>query len=174
MPVEEKERVLPLIKPITPEMVHEEHHLQVELMKKKWGNIGFGGPMPDEERWFLSKVSHALWVLHYWDQKGPADRVLGSFGIPESVRKYIVDKYCFDEVAGAPVEKAQKRVDKYSEFEEWAGAHAGEQFTTEQLVEQSGFSHATTLKYLKESLYFKPIKKGLWEATSGTETKYSD
>jgi hypothetical protein len=165
---------MPLAQPITPDIVNAEHHYQWDLMKEKWGNIGFGGPMSHEDRWLTSKVTHAMWVLHYWDQKGPADRALASYGIPESVRNYVIAKYCVDETPGAAIERPQKRVDKYSEFEEWAGAHAGEQFTTEQLVEQSGFSHATTLKYLKESLYFKPIKKGLWEATSGTETKYSD
>lgn len=64
-----------------------------------------------------------------------------------------------EEVTARP----EKRADKYDAFVEWAETHLFEQFTTEQLVEQSGFSYPTTLKFLQESPTFRKVKKGLWE-----------
>lgn len=56
-----------------------------------------------------------------------------------------------------------KRADKYDALLEWAKDHLFEQFTTEQIVEVSGFSYPTTLKFLQESPTFRKVKKGLWE-----------
>lgn len=61
------------------------------------------------------------------------------------------------------VQALTKRADKYDALLEWAKDHLFEQFTTEQLVEISGFSYQTTLKFLQESPTFRKIKKGLWE-----------
>lgn len=158
---------MPLLVEINSSVVDAEHKQIWDELKEKWGNISHGGPMPWDERWRASKIVHGMWVLASWNGAGSADHLLRSYGIPEDVRHYIISKYCVGEELGADgPARAPKRADKYSEFEEWAEEHIGEQFTTEQLVEQSGFSHATTLKYLKTSLYFKPIKKGLWEATA--------
>jgi hypothetical protein len=66
-------------------------------------------------------------------------------------------------------EQMSSRAGKYVAFETWAKSHDGEQFTTEQLVEVSGFSHQTTLKYLADSLIFTKVKKGLWEVRNIAE-----
>jgi len=66
-------------------------------------------------------------------------------------------------------EQMSSRAGKYAAFETWARSHDGEQFTTEQLVEVSGFSHQTTLKYLSDSLFFMKVKKGLWEVRNIAE-----
>jgi hypothetical protein len=55
------------------------------------------------------------------------------------------------------------RSQRYAAFVNWARAHDGEQFTTEQLVEQSGFSYQTTLKFIDSHPNFNKIKKGLYE-----------
>ena len=57
------------------------------------------------------------------------------------------------------------RAEKYADFEEWAGQHRCEQFTTAQLVEKSGFSSQTILKYLKTTTHFTKIKQGLYECS---------
>lgn len=150
---------------ITPEIAKQEHDFQWAYLKQKYGNVHHGGSMPEEERWRTSKVDHGLAVLQGWNGAGSADILLRSYGIPEDVRIYLIEKYCSEEEIGAE-QKPVKRAHKYAEFEDWAQEHAGEQFTTEQLIEQSGFSHATTLKYLNSSLYFTKVKKGLWEARS--------
>lgn len=56
-----------------------------------------------------------------------------------------------------------KRSDKYDALLAWAKDRLFEQFTTEQIVEVSGFSYPTTLKFLQQSPTFRKIKKGLWE-----------
>lgn len=56
-----------------------------------------------------------------------------------------------------------KRSDKYDALLDWSKDHLFEQFTTEQIVEVSGFSYQTTLKFLQESPTFRKVKKGLWE-----------
>ena len=55
------------------------------------------------------------------------------------------------------------RSQRYTAFVNWARAHDGEQFTTEQLVEQAGFSYQTTLKFIDSHPNFNKIKKGLYE-----------
>ena len=57
------------------------------------------------------------------------------------------------------------RAEKYADFEEWASQHRCEQFTTAQLVEKSGFSSQTVLKYLKTTTHFTMIKQGLYECS---------
>lgn len=57
----------------------------------------------------------------------------------------------------------EKRADKWGAFEKWASEHAGEQFSSEQLVEASGFGYQTTLRFVASSPYFHKIKKNLYE-----------
>jgi len=161
---------MPLKQPITPELVRSVMKEEWELLKKQYGNVNHGGSMPESERWRVSKIEHGMWLLANYS--GSADSTLRSYGIPQDVRELLIARYCEDEVIGAdePV-KPQKRADKYAEFENWAVEHDGEQFTTEQLIEQSGFSHVTILKYLKESLHFVKVKKGLWEARNPRREK---
>ena len=55
------------------------------------------------------------------------------------------------------------RAEKYADFEEWAVRHEGEQFSTSDLAEKSGFSSQTVLKYLKTSAHFTKVKSGWYE-----------
>ena len=55
------------------------------------------------------------------------------------------------------------RKGKYRAFEQWAMAHDREQFTTEQLMEVSGFSRATVLKFIDANPIFLKLKRGLYE-----------
>lgn len=67
------------------------------------------------------------------------------------------------------------RSGRYGAFEAWAISHQGEVFATQQLVDVSGFSSATMLKYLKTSLLFESVKKGTWRVllTEGTRNDVS-
>ncbi len=67
-----------------------------------------------------------------------------------------------------------KRADKYDALLEWAKDHLFEQFTTEQIVEVSGFSYPTTLKFLQESPTFRKVKKGLWEVRDADADRKSE
>lgn len=55
------------------------------------------------------------------------------------------------------------RADQYKAFEKWASDHDSEQYTTEQLVEVSGFSYPTVLRFIDGSPFFHKVKKGLYE-----------
>ena len=55
------------------------------------------------------------------------------------------------------------RAEKYADFEEWSTEHEGEQFSTQELSEKSGFSSQTVLKYLKTSAHFTKVKSGWYE-----------
>lgn len=70
------------------------------------------------------------------------------------------------------------RADQYKAFTKWACEHDREQFTTDQLVEASGFSYPTTLKFIDSDPHFIRIKKGLYECrnynASRAEAKKSD
>lgn len=67
-----------------------------------------------------------------------------------------------------------KRADKYDALLDWAKDHLFEQFTTEQIVEVSGFSYPTTLKFLQESPTFRKVKKGLWEVRDADADKKAE
>lgn len=72
------------------------------------------------------------------------------------------------------VSALNKRSDKYDALLEWASDHLFEQFTTEQIVEVSGFSYPTTLKFLQESPTFRKVKKGLWEVRDAESDRKSE
>lgn len=86
------------------------------------------------------------------------------YGIPPGV----IRELGYDVDEDAPREK---RADKWGAFEKWATEHAGEQFSTEQLVEVSGFGYQTTLRFIASSPYFHKIKKNLYECR-GIKTKH--
>lgn len=67
-----------------------------------------------------------------------------------------------------------RRADKYDALLDWAKDHLFEQFTTDQLVEVSGFSYPTTLKFLQESPTFRKIKKGIWEIRDAEADKKAE
>lgn len=126
--------------------------------------------VPREVSQKISDYTRALHVLYIWNRdagKGNPVRQLISYGIPEAVIAEVAPIYCgvtFDEEVSVVEEvRTEKRADKWDAFLKWANQHHFEQYTTEQLTEQSGFSYPTTLKYLQESPTFRKIKKGLWE-----------
>lgn len=70
-------------------------------------------------------------------------------------------------------ENAEKttRASRYAAFELWARTHQNESFTTSQLVEVTGFSTSTMLKYLTTSLIFEQVKRGTWRVRDLTESR---
>ncbi len=141
-------------------------------MENKWGTCAKGykdkWAIPKEDRFLLGEYERALHVLFVWKaegQKGNPVRALRSYGVMEGVIVDVVSKWCdmtisVDDIAEV---KAEKRADKYDAFIDWTKDKIGEQFPTDALVEQAGFSYITVLKFLGESPHFRKIKKGLWE-----------
>lgn len=57
-------------------------------------------------------------------------------------------------------EKPASRKARLQAFEAWAKENRGKKFATDFLVEQSGFSKATLLNYMKTSRLFDRVKRG--------------
>jgi hypothetical protein len=147
-------------------MITTEHINAVH--KSLWDNAverhGDKFKVPSDEINRISSHTRALYVLQTWNGSGNPARYLSSYSIPTEIITDVVAEYC-DEIVdadelGAP---RPRRADKYDALIEWSKEHLFEQFTTEQLVEVSGFSYPTTLKFLQESPTFRKVKKGLWE-----------
>jgi hypothetical protein len=117
----------------------------------------------------ISDYTRALHVLHIWNRdgaKGSPIRTMFSYSLPDAVIAEVSNEYCgiqVDEDSVVDEVKTEKRADKWDAFLKWANQHHFEQYTTEQLIEQCGFSYPTTLKYVQDSPTFRKIKKGLWE-----------
>ena len=157
---------MPLLEPITNQMMKDEVAPLWEELRTKWGQKYDFSSDPDGLHDRINHVGHGMGVLMYWEHHGGAPmRRLRSFGIPTEVAQYLIEKYCVDESTDEE-DAAPKttRAGLYKAFEKWADEHEGEQFSTAQLAEQSGFSPATVRKYLKTSAYFTKVKSGWYEA----------
>jgi len=157
------------VKKLNEEMITNYHHSLWEKAKTEFGTVF---KVPSEETYRISELVRGLHVLHLWQESGGggnAVRFLKRYDLPQRAIDTLVVDYLeyFGVESEEEIEKAkvpvEKRADKFNKFLKWANEHHFEQFTTEQLTEQSGFSYQTTLKYLQESPTFRKLKKGLWE-----------
>lgn len=144
-----------------------------ETMQNKWSEAskkyGDKWSLPREESFGLGEYERAMHILLIWKNegfKGNPVRMLRSYGVMESVIVNVISEWCdmtITEEDLPDVTKTEKRSDKYNAFVEWTKDKVGQQFTTDALVEEAGFSYITVLKFLGESPHFRKIKKGLWE-----------
>jgi len=154
---------------ITPDIVNETNRALWSSLADRYGDVH---SVPADERWRACETIRALWVLELWQREGGSRHpfsFLRGHGIPDDIAQYAVASFTSETAIPTEPQKPEKRKDKWATFEAWAREHAGEQFSMDTLVEVSGFSYPTTLGYVKESLYFRKIKKGLYEATSPPE-----
>jgi len=155
-----------LKKPITESSIASIHN-------SRWADaieeIGDKFTVPRDVSQGISDYTRALHVLHIWNRdgaKGSPIRTMFSYSLPDAVIAEVSNEYCgiqVDEDSVVDEVKTEKRADKWDAFLKWANQHHFEQYTTEQLMEQCGFSYPTTLKYVQDSPTFRKIKKGLWE-----------
>lgn len=130
--------------------------------------------VPADARWRASEIVRSLWVLAVWQREGGGRHpfsFLRAYGVPDDIAQYAVTSFTDETALPDDAQRPEKRKDKWATFEAWARDHVGEQFSMDALVEISGFSYPTTLNYVKQSLYFRKIKKGLYEATAPPERR---
>ena len=141
-------------------------------MKDRWGTAskeyGDTFSVPKDERFKLSEYERAMHVLLVWraeGEKGNPARMLRAYGVMESITLEVISDWCDMTITREDLSeiKTERRADKYDSFIEWTKDKIFEQYTTDQLVEQAGFSYPTVLKFLGESPHFRKVKKGLWE-----------
>ena len=131
--------------------------------------------VPSDEVNRISQQTLAHYVLMGWNGTGSPARLLSSYSIPTDIITDLVAEYYDETVAVEELTTPRpKRADKYDAMLDWARGHLFEQYTTEQLVEISGFSYPTTLKFLQDSPTFRKVKKGLWEVRDAVADKKAD
>ena len=157
---------------ITTQHINDVHNSLWEEAVDKYGDKF---SVPFEVIYEISTRTRALYVLQGWNGAGNPARHLATYSIPTDVITDVVAEYC-DEIISEDdlLSPRPRRADKYEALLSWAGEHLFEQFTTDQLVEQSGFSYPTTLKFLQESPTFRKLKKGLWEIRDADADKKAE
>jgi hypothetical protein len=150
---------------ITDELINSNHK---ELWGEAISEYGDSFKVPNEVSSRISETLRAMYTLQVWQRMGSSGnpaKFLSSYSVHPEVLIEVVRGYCDIEIESMEevTAKTEKRSDKYDAFIDWSKAHIFEQYTTEQLVEISGFSYPTTLKFVQESPAFRKIKKGLWE-----------
>ena len=157
---------------ITDEAVNALHESLWAQAIEKYGDE-FAVPSAEVQE--ISNRTRALYVLQTWAGGGSPARYLSSYSIPNDVITEVLAKYYKENISEDEILAPRpRRADKYAEFVEWAEDHFYEQFTTEQLVEKSGFSYPTTLKFIQECPTFRKIKKGLWEIRDAEADRVAD
>jgi hypothetical protein len=146
-----------------------------DAAEKQYGSMS---KVPDEEIWRISELVRGLHVLEVWQRQGSvgsAVRFLRRYDLPQRAIDVLALEYVGIEVEELEQEQAQpvKRAYKWKALEEWAKQNTYAEVTTEQVVELSGFSHATVLNYIKTSPYFKKIQRGSWEVRDPKEDRVS-
>lgn len=155
------------MKQITDSFVNETFKSLFSERTTKYGDGWSWRKEHQDESTFLSEIYRGLCVLSKWQSEGAKtapEIFLSSYSVHEQVIPVLVTQYLGKEVCAKPEElRVETREQKFNKFLKWANEHHFEQYTTEQLTEQSGFSYQTTLKYLQETPTFRKLKKGLWE-----------
>lgn len=157
---------------ITLEQVHKVHN---DLWADAIERHGDKFKVPFNEIRIMGEHTRAMYVLMGWNGTGSPARLLSQYSVPAEIITYIVAEYCNEVVdIDELLVPRTKRVDKYDALLGWSKDHLFEQYTTEQIVEISGFSYPTTLKFLQESPTFRKVKKGLWEVRDAEADKKAE
>jgi hypothetical protein len=129
-----------------------------------------------DERTKIAEIVRGLYILEIWQREG-------SVGNPIStLRRYslqsmesFIDKYLSHlEIEATALDmgsRMPRRQEKYDAFDKWAKENRTQEYSTEQLVEISGFSYQTTLRHLSESPLYTKVKKGLWRVVADRNIK---
>ena len=137
--------------------------VNVRLWREASEEFGSKFKVPSDRVWEIGEYVRALLILQSDFSKGGrpenALEVLRRFSVSDRaigllfedgvlVRDVVVD------------ERVGSRKSRLQAFEVWARGNRGGEFSTDFLVERSGFSKATLLGYLKTSRLFVRVKRG--------------
>lgn len=143
--------------PLTHEEAERRYKEGIQRLEDKYGSV-FRAPS-DEVR----ENSERLRAFHVIQKYGGSitRQVLSQYMIPPSIAEAVLAECGGDGVT--TVAPKVTRADQYKSLEKWACEHDSEQFTTEQIVEVSGFSYQTTLRFIDGNPHFHKVKRGLYE-----------
>lgn len=125
----------------------------------------------------ISEVVRGLTILNGWSG-GPnaALAELTSYMVREAAKVEVLAMLNLkatvkqdDTALAVPTSRAAR----YRRLDDLAATNFAKEFTTEELMEQSGFSYPTILKYLKDSRCWRKAGRGRWEARNpSSDRKY--
>lgn len=155
---------------MTNEEAENRYKQGIRDLANKYGNYN---DIPTLEWREVSEELRAFYIVQKYN--GAVTRqILSQYMVSPTIIERVMETVGIDgEVAN--IAPKTSRADQYKAFTKWACEHDREQFTTDQLVEASGFSYPTTLKFIDSDPHFIRIKKGLYECrdynASRTEAK---
>jgi len=130
----------------------------VRDLAEKWGGHS---NIPSAELRDISEELRAYYIV--LKHEGAVTRqILSQYMVSPTIIERVMSSIGVDGEVGT-ITPRTSRSDQYKAFTKWACEHDREQFTTDQLVEASGFSYQTTLKFVDSDPNFIRIKKGLYE-----------
>ena len=129
----------------------------IRILEEKYGSVFRA---PSEEVRENSERLRAFYIIQKYG--GSITRqVLSQYMIPPTIAEAVLAE-CGGEGVTTVNPKGLTRNEQYKAFEQWACDHDSEQFTTDQLVAESGFSYQTTLNFVNETPEFIKVKRGLY------------
>lgn len=133
----------------------------ISSLKSAWTQV------PDLER--------ALYVLQIWQKQEPNSNPytwLKSYMIRSEAVAWLTENLLpkFNVTVKAE-QKPEKRKDKYTKLEKLALEKTFHEFTTQELVDESGLGAQTITKWAKTTGFFRSIGKGKWEARNPKEDR---
>lgn len=138
---------------MTPQEADTEYKNTLRSLAEEYGGYSF---IPSESWREASEITRAWAVVAKYEGTVSVE-LLGRYMVPLSIITRIMPSVTLDNT------RKVARADQYKAFEQWARDHDREQFTTDQIVEASGFGYQTTLKFIDGHPSFYKIKKGLYE-----------
>jgi hypothetical protein len=120
-----------------------------------------------DERTKIAEIVRGLYVLEIWQRDGFVGSpiaMLRRYSL-QSMESFIDNYLSHLEIEASALDmgsRMPRRQEKYDAFDKWAKENRNQEYSTEQLVEISGFSYQTTLRHLSESPLYTKVKKGLW------------
>lgn len=126
----------------------------------------------------VDDLERCLYVLQAWQKKEPNSNPytwLKSHMVRppavDWVEEHLLPKM---NVTIMPKEKPEKRKDKYAKLEKLALEKTFHEFTTQELVDESGLGAQTITKWAKTTGFFRSTDKGKWEARNPKEDRKSN
>ena len=139
-----------------------------EIWKQDWdaakAEFGDAFKVPSEVSAKISEKHRALHVILSHGGESPVS-AMRHFQVSADTIEWVANEVLGVEVdVEAPVAPKPKLADKYDALDEWAKTHPGEQVAPDGLVDLSGLSYASVMKYLKDTPRYKKVKNGVYEA----------
>jgi hypothetical protein len=148
--------------------LYAEYHKKYPTMKEQYKHW--------DERAKIGEVVRGLYVLEMWQREGFVGNpiaILRRYSL-QSMESFIDNYLAHLEIEATALDmgsRMPRRQEKYDAFDKWAKENRTQEYSTEQLVEISGFSYQTTLRYLTESPLYTKVKKGLWRVVAERNPK---